>query len=237
MQLLPGLYQVGGSLSGLTANQVAGPFDDSNVYALKIKEHLFLIDCGNGENFGEIEQNMLYWGLDPKAITTCLLTHAHYDHANAGSILSKRGVSLTAHIEVADAVSRGDERCCGYLYHKKFKPFRVDQIVEDGDHLSIHGLSIEVIHLPGHTQGCTAYMITWNGKRVLFSGDVIGTLGYGHFGWDGSIDFDKQVYIRSLLKMAKLEFDVMLPGHGLCSFSNPIERVETSLNEALMQWR
>ncbi len=237
MQLLPGLFQVGGSLSGLTANQIAGPFDDGNVYALKIKEHIVLIDCGNGETFGEIEQNMRSWGLDSKAITTCLLTHAHYDHAGAGSLLKKRGITLLAHQECADSVKTGDERCCGFLYHRKFKPFQVDQVVEDGQKLSIHGLTIEVIHLPGHTQGCTAFMVTWEGKRVLFSGDVIGTLGYGHFGWDGSIDFDKQVYIRSLLKMANLEFDVMLPGHGLCSFSRPIERVETSLNEALIQWR
>ena len=237
MQLLPGLYQVGGSLSGLTENQVVGPFNDCNVYALKVGEHIVLVDCGNGETFSAIEQNMLSWDLDPKAITTCLLTHAHYDHANAGSLLKKRGVSLVAHPECSDAVKSGDERCCGYLYHRKFEPFAVDQTIEDGQKISIHGLSVEGSHLPGHTQGCTAYMISWEGRRVLFSGDVIGTLGYGHFGWDGSIDFDKQVYIRSLLKMAKLEFDVMLPGHGLCSFTRPLERVETSLNEALMQWR
>ncbi|HAF86450.1 MAG TPA: hypothetical protein DCG32_08865 [Sphaerochaeta sp.] len=237
MQLLPGLFQIGGSLSGLTASQVAGPFDDCNVYALKIKEHIVLIDCGNGETFGEIEQNMLSWGLDPKAITTCLLTHAHYDHANAGSILKKKGITLLAQSQCADAVKTGDERCCGYLYHRKFQPFEVDKIVKDGQQLDLHGLSVEGIHLPGHTQGSTAYMITWEGKRVLFSGDVIGTLGYGHFGWDGSIDFDKQIYIKSLRKMASLEFDVMLPGHGLCSFSRPWERVETSLNEALIQWR
>jgi glyoxylase-like metal-dependent hydrolase (beta-lactamase superfamily II) len=66
---------------------------------------------------------------------------------------------------------------------------------------------------------------------------VIGTLGYGHFGWNGSIDFTKQVYIKSLLKLSTIDFDVMLPGHGLGSFTNPRERVEESLNEALMTWR
>lgn len=237
MQLLPGLYQVGGSLSGLTANQIAGPFDDCNVYALQIDGAIVLIDCGNGETFGEIEQNMRAWNLDPKAITTCLLTHAHYDHAGAGFLLKERGINLIAHAECADAVQAGDERCCGYLYHRKFTPFSVDSLVSDGQTISVHGMSIEAIHLPGHTRGCTAFLLTWAGKRILFSGDVIGTLGYGHFGWDGSIDFDKKTYIHSLLNMARLDFECMFPGHGLCSFSRPKERVETSLNEALMQWR
>jgi glyoxylase-like metal-dependent hydrolase (beta-lactamase superfamily II) len=237
MQLLPGLYQIGGSLSGLTANQVSGPFDDGNVYAVHVGDHLILIDCGNGETVGQIDENLRTWRLDPAAVTTCLLTHAHYDHAGGGSVLKERGVKFIAHTETADAVLSGDERCCGFLYHKKFKTFQVDQIVEDGQVVSVHGLAIEVIHLPGHTRGCTAFLLHWNGKKVLFSGDVIGTLGYGHFGWDGSIDFDKQLYLRSLLRMAKLDFDIMLPGHGLCSFYNPLERVETSLNEALIQWR
>jgi hypothetical protein len=45
------------------------------------------------------------------------------------------------------------------------------------------------------------------------------------------------VYIKSLLKLSTIDFDVMLPGHGLGSFTNPRERVEESLNEALMTWR
>ena len=75
------------------------------------------------------------------------------------------------------------------------------------------------------------------GKRIVVSGDVIGTLKVGDFGWSGSIDFNKPVYIESLRSFAKVDTDIMLPGHGMISFHQPRRRVEQVLNSALMQWR
>ena len=71
----------------------------------------------------------------------------------------------------------------------------------------------------------------------MVSGDIIGTLLAGDFGWDGSIDFNKPLYIDSLKRFAKVEMDMMLPGHGLIYFHKPQNRIEESLNSALMQWR
>ena len=66
----------------------------------------------------QIFLNMEYWGLDANQIKYCLLTHPHLDHAGGAHFLKKRGVKLIAIGETADAVSKCDERCCGYLYHK-----------------------------------------------------------------------------------------------------------------------
>src|SRR5690554_3426528 len=158
MQLLPGLYQVGGSLSGLTGDQVSGPFDDCNVYVLELSDELVLVDCGNGNSWPEIERNMSVWDLDPSRISTVLLTYSHYDHANAAHLLKKRGVKIVAHPHTADSVASGDERCCGFLYHQQFVPVVVDRMVEDGEQFSIDsasaqsgeedGLSVLAIHLP-----------------------------------------------------------------------------------------
>ena len=237
MQLLPDIYVVGGSLVGLTGNQVSGPFDDCNVYALDLGSEIILIDAGNGESWPMIQENMQQWGLDTRKISTALITHPHYDHAQGAHLLKDAGIELIAHAYTADAMEKGDERCCGYLYHRVFTPVSVDRILEDDEQFTVGSLTVQSIHLPGHTLGCTGFLISWKGKKVLFSGDVIGTLGYGHFGWSGSIDFDKQVYIKTLLKLSTIDSDVMLPGHGLASFTHPRERVEESLNEALMTWR
>lgn len=237
MQILKGLYQVGGDLMGLTWDGEDAAFCDGNTYVFDRPEGLLLIDCGCGDTWPQIEANMQYWGLDPTRIHTCFLTHAHLDHAGAAHILKDWGVHLIAHTETADAVADGDERCCGYLYHKTFAPVKVDQTVSDGDTLDVLGLSIDVMHLPGHSMGCTAFLLDYEGKRIVFSGDVIGTLGYGDFGWDGSIDFNKEVYTQSLLRFAKVDTDIMLPGHGMCYFHQPRRRVEDALNQALIQWR
>ncbi len=237
MQILRDLYQVGGDLNGITFDQQGALWNDGNSYVLSTKKGLILFDCGCGETLEQIFDNIKYWGLDPHNITHCILTHPHLDHAGAGHRLSAMGVKLWAITETAQAVASGDERCCGYLYHKKFIPFQLNRELTDQEIFLLHDIEFEVMHLPGHSMGCTAYFFEWEGRKIVISGDVIGTLLSGDFGWSGSIDFNKEHYINSLLKFSKRDTDLMLPGHGLIYFHKPRIRVEEALNAALMQWR
>ncbi|GAB2773016.1 MBL fold metallo-hydrolase [Rhabdobacter roseus] len=237
MQVLKNLYQVGGDLNGITFDQPGALWNDGNSYILKTPEGLLLFDCGCGDTLEQIFANMRYWDLPPEEIRYCLLTHPHYDHAGGAHLLKQRGVKLVAIRQTAEAVAAGDERCCGYLYHKEFTPVTVDQLVTDGQTLSLLGVDIEVMHLPGHSMGCTAFFFTLDQRRIVISGDVIGTLLSGDFGWSGSIDFDKKIYTESLRKFARVDTDLMLPGHGMIYFHKPRWRVEEALNAALMQWR
>lgn len=237
MQLRKNLFQVGGDLNGITFDQPGALWNDANSYVLKTEQGLMLFDCGCGDTLEQLFDNMRYWDLSPDDIRYCLLTHAHFDHAGGAHLLKNRGVPLIAIGETAEAVAAGDERCCGYLYHKTFQPTTVDQLVTDSERLTVLGLEIEVMHLPGHSMGCTAYLFNWEGRRVVISGDVIGTLLSGDFGWSGSIDFDKKIYTESLRRFATVDTDLMLPGHGMVYFHQPRRRVEQALNSALMQWR
>ncbi|MBY5958640.1 MBL fold metallo-hydrolase [Membranicola marinus] len=237
MQILKDLYQTGGDINGLTFDLQGASWNDGNSYVLKTKAGLILFDCGCGDTLDQIFENMQYWDLDPAGIKYCLLTHPHLDHAGAGHLLKKRGVELVAIEETADAVSAGDERCAGYLYHKTFTPVEVDRVVSDGEILHLLGVEIQVGHYPGHSMGCTAFSLRHENRNIVISGDIIGTLMVGDFGWDGSIDFDKKIYIESLRRFAKLDPDIMLPGHGMIYFHKPQWRAEEVLNSALMAWR
>lgn len=237
MQVLKDLFQVGGDINGITFDVADALWNDGNSYVLKTAEGLIMFDCGCGDTMEQIFENMRYWDLSPRDIRYCVLTHPHYDHAGGAHILKRRGVKLVAIRETAEAVASGDERCCGYLYHKIFTPVIVDQLVKDGEKFNLLGVEIEAMHLPGHSMGCTAFLFEWTGKKTVISGDVIGTLLVGDFGWDGSIDFDKKIYTESLRRFAKVDSDIMLPGHGMVYFHKPRWRVEQALNSALMQWR
>lgn len=237
MQILKNLYQTGGDLNGVTFDLQGALWNDANSYILQTGEGLIMFDCGNGDTLNQIFSNMEYWGLNPADIRYCFLTHPHIDHAGAAHLLKKRGVKLAAIYETADALSRGDERCAGYLYHKTFVPVDVDMVVADGETLKVMGTEIHAGHFPGHSMGCTAYSFRHEKKQIVVSGDIIGTLLAGDFGWDGSIDFNKKIYTESLRRFAKVEMDMMLPGHGLIYFHKPKWRVEEALNSALIQWR
>ncbi len=237
MQVLKNIFQVGGDLNGITFDLQGALWNDGNSYIIQTGDGLVMIDCGCGDTLPQIFENMRYWDLSPADIRYCILTHPHFDHAGAGHLLKMQDVRFVAIRETAEAVATGDARCCGYLYHKKFVPFTVDQVLSDGAHFSVCGLSFTAVHLPGHSMGCTAYLLQWEGRQLIFSGDVIGTLLGGDFGWSGSIDFNKEIYIQSLLKLSQIDTDIMLPGHGLIYFHKPRIRVEEALNAALMEWR
>ncbi len=237
MQLLKKIYQVGGDINGITFDEPGAIWNDANSYIIQTEEGLLMVDCGCGDTMEQVFENMRYWGLSPEDIRYLILTHPHFDHAGGAHLLKKKGVQLVAIRETAEAVAAGDERCCGYLYHKTFHPVTVDRLVADGDLLSLLGVEFTVMHLPGHSMGCTAFFLEWDGKKVVFSGDVIGTLLAGNFGWNGSIDFDKEKYIASLRRFSKIDTDVMIPGHGMTYFHKPRRRVEEVLNIALMEWR
>jgi metallo-beta-lactamase class B len=237
MQLMKDFYQVGGSLNGVTWTGTDANYDDCNTYILKTDKGLIMFDCGNGDTLDQIFYNMQCWELEPLDIKACFLTHSHLDHAGGCHLLAERGIKLYAHSNTAAAIAAGDERCCGYLYHKEFIPCTIDKELTDGDIVDLFGVSIRVMHLPGHTMGCTAYVFQHKSKTAVVSGDIIGTLLDGHFGWSGSIDFSKEVYLESLKRFARLDSDIMFPGHGMTYFYKPKRRVEQALNEALVQWR
>ncbi len=237
MQILKNLYQVGGDLNGITFDGKDMGYNDGNTYILKRKEGLIMFDAGCGDTMDQIFENMKYWLLNPEDIKFCILTHAHFDHTGGGHILKQKGVSFISIKETADAVSKGDERTCPYLYHKTFKQFKVDKIVSDREKFELFGIEFEVMNLPGHSNGCTAYFFNYEGKKIVISGDIIGTLLDGYHGWSGSIDFDKKKYIKSLLKFSKIDTDIMLAGHGMIYFHKPKRRVEEALNLALIEWR
>jgi metallo-beta-lactamase class B len=237
MQILKGLYQVGGDINGITFDQPGAIWNDANSYVLETPQGLIMFDCGCGDTIDQIFENMRYWGLSPDQVKYCFLTHPHLDHAGGAYILKKMGVEILGIEQTASAVAAADERCCGYLYHKTFNPVTVDHILYDGQKLTKLGVEIGVMHLPGHSMACTAFDFMLGTKKVVISGDVIGTLLVGDFGWSGSIDFDKKIYTESLRKFSRVDMDVMVPGHGMVCFHKPRHRVEQALNAALIQWR
>lgn len=222
---------------GLTFDGIDAAYNDCNTYIIERPEGLIMVDTGCGDTLPQIFENMKNWKLNPEDIKYCILTHPHLDHAGGGHLLKKQGVQFISIRETADAVETGDERTCPYLYHKKFVPYSVDKIVKDFEKFTLFGIEFEVKHLPGHSMGCTAYFMNYEGKRIVFSGDIIGTLLDGYHGWSGSIDFDKEKYIESLRQFSKIDTDIMLPGHGMVYFHKPRRRVEEAFNVALMEWR
>jgi glyoxylase-like metal-dependent hydrolase (beta-lactamase superfamily II) len=70
---------------------------------------------------------------------------------------------------------------------------------------------LELIPIPGHTPGATAFLWDTGDHRLLFTGDSLYTVD-GE--WVVALDVrgaDREAYVESLERLRELEFDVLVP--------------------------
>jgi glyoxylase-like metal-dependent hydrolase (beta-lactamase superfamily II) len=188
----------------------------ANVY-LKINgDELTVIDTGTSGNAKKIVEYIQKLGHQPTDAKTIVLTHFHMDHmGSAKELKSLTNAKLVVHIEDADYVSgkKPLPKSRNLLFKAvtsfiKPEPAEVDVALKDND--KIAGLT--VIHVPGHTLGSIALLD--EEKQVLFAGDTLRFDGKHVSGAPEHFSSDPAKEKESIRKLATLDFDVMLPGHG-----------------------
>ncbi len=209
--LLPGVFQIRGLLG-------------SNVYLIQEPEGLALVDAG--------------WPIDRPAISRALrslggtadlklavVTHYHGDHMGSIRKLKRMGELESAVGEAdADFVSgrRPYERFeiapsrrvfYSVLYpFFRYRPFEADRALAEGDEVDLLG-GLRVIHTPGHTVG--SICLYSREKGILFSGDLIRNENGVLEGPPPQFTPDPEAAAGSLRRVAELDFDILLPGHGV----------------------
>ena len=170
---------------------------DSHVYLIGKpgSADLSLVDVGLMRKGPYKMKSLADGGVRPTDIKRVIMTHTHLDHIGClREIMDAIGapVELWVQAKEAEPLERGDERTvygmemfkdmCQREYRLKdgaFK-FKVDRWLEDGDELSLGGLTWTVLHIPGHSAGGIALYAASEG--ILIPGDVV----YADFSIGGS---------------------------------------------------
>jgi glyoxylase-like metal-dependent hydrolase (beta-lactamase superfamily II) len=204
VQVLPDLFVV--SWLGMCAPQI-----DSHVYVLRGRSELLLIDCGTPWGHERLVRNMAHWGLTLADVRTILLTHGHVDHACGGFLFKQRGAEILGHREIAPTIEQQWE--ARGVMKENGGSYRMDGELADGDRIQRCGFDVRVIHTPGHTRGCVSYLIDVNGKRCLFSGDLL--MSDGAPGWRGEPSYSEATITASLRRALEERFDHLCHGHDV----------------------
>lgn len=128
-----------------------------------------------------------------RTIEALLLTHTHFDHANAvDKVAEKLGVPVYVHEAEAKELPKGLD------VHTTKEKSTIDAA----------GLTITCLHTPGHTPGSQCFMA----ENALFTGDTLFVEGCGRVDLDGGSPEDM---VMSLVRLGQLPGNtVVYPGHN-----------------------
>ena len=157
-----------------------------------------VVDTGVGGSEDDIENALTAIGLEWGAVNHVILTHRHPDHAGSVAAVLERARDAVGYAGAEDLPSIRAPR-----------PLRV---AADGD--DVFGLRI--VTTPGHTKGHIAVLDPLGG--VLVAGDALNTAEGKATGANPDFTEDMAAAATSIAKLAQLEFDTLLVGHG-----DPIE--------------
>jgi metallo-beta-lactamase class B len=162
-RLLDNLYYVGSAELGS--------------YLIATSDGLILLDTGSQEDAQLIRRGIATLGFDLGNLRILLNSQAHFDHT-AGLAALKRasGAQLFAMEADADLLEAGGRGDFAFGDRFLFPAVSVDRRLRDKDTVELGGTRLTALHTPGHTRGCTTWLLTLedNGRpvRVVFAGST-----------------------------------------------------------------
>lgn len=130
-----------------------------------------------------------------------LLTHGHFDHAEAAAeVRSRFGGKLLYH---------GAEREVFFAFG--ITPPQADGHLEDGQELPLGREVLAAAHYPGHSPGSVVFL--WERGKVVFCGDLLFAGSVGRWDLPGGSFTELQGSIRRFFSSLSGEWRIY-PGHG-----------------------
>ena len=232
MQITRDLYLVGSEQFGISHVL------DCNCYLINHGEGLALIDSGIGLGVDDIIENIRIAGFDPQSLTHIFITHAHLGHwGGAAELRRQTGAKIYVPAESRDWMENiaEDRTIWQNLAFGRWpqdlnpQPCTPDMTFGDGERIPIGRSEIRTIVAQGHTRDSTCLLWESEGRRAIFTGDVIfygGLLGL--INADGSSLED---YRRDLPKLADLRIDRLFPGHSVFVLRDGQKHVNRALRK------
>ncbi len=171
------------------------------------REDCVIIDPGD-------EAERIRRATEGRRIAGILLTHGHFDHIGAVRPLMEKEkertgeeVPLLIHALDAEMLENSTLNAGAALLGMEVTAPPATGYLWEGERLTLAGLSIEVLHTPGHTPGSVCFRV----GQELFTGDTLFAHGWGRTDLPGGSE--KQMY-QSLRRLMPLRSAYRIhPGH------------------------
>ncbi len=135
------------------------------------------------------------------------MTHCHPDHLEAALVLKRAGCRLAMH-QTEIAYLEGEGRQLAAALGMGLPEFDFDATLEEGE-FTVGDQVVRVIATPGHSPGHVCFHLP--AQKALVSGDLVFAQGVGRVDFPGG---DAEALKASVRKVAGLDLELLLPGHG-----------------------
>jgi len=154
-----------------------------------------------------------------------LLTHGHFDHIMSVDTLRQAEPTLKVYIHEADApmLTDADKNAFAFFFRQERVWNAADVLFKDGDEIKVGGVTLTVVHTPGHSPGSSCFLSAEAG--VMFTGDTLFSDNIGRCDlWGGNF----ATLRKSLLALRDYDGTLTIyPGHG------DEERLSRALDNAM----
>lgn len=185
---------------------VSNSIFSSNVYVINDKNTVILIDPGFYDN--ELKGYLKKLG----KLDAILLTHGHFDHIHAVDEIKKDYPDAKVYIskEDFDFLTNPDLNLSYIMRYNLLVKSEVNII--KGNNLNIGTFDIDVIPMPGHTNGSVMYY--FKDKSILYTGDTIMKDTIGTTRYIGGSEEEMKNSIKKFTNLNLKSDTLIYPGHG-----------------------
>jgi hydroxyacylglutathione hydrolase len=178
---------------------------ETNCYILAAERGAGAFVIDPGDDAPAILKRVKELGLTVKQI---VLTHGHLDHIGAlKEVKEATGASVAVH--AADAKGLNDRMLAALLGMNIPQPPEPDVLLADGQRLTAGGITLTVIHTPGHTQGSVCLL----GEGFIFTGDTLFAAGIGRTDLPGG-NYEQIIKSIKTRLLSLPDATRAYPGHG-----------------------
>ena len=149
-------------------------------YLITTPDGHILHDTGSAEMHPLIVSNIEKLGFNVRDIRIMISSHAHWDHVEGHAAMKRvTGAQVVALGGDAVALESGQDNSA--VGARNFEPVPVDRVIEDGDTVTLGGVTLRALWTGGHTQGATMWTTTvqdgGSSYAVAFRGGEIPNAG------------------------------------------------------------